>query len=89
MAKLVVQGFGLKGVNVDKNPLELDDSELSQAQNAISDTSAGRASIRKRAGLIEFTLTATADVVLGGSDLPLVDLSIHGTHNIYIGRGPI
>lgn len=86
MAKLVVEGFGVKGVNVDKNPLELDNSELVSAQNVISDPAAGISSIRKRPGLLAFNTLPTAGVVLGGVDLPLQDLSASGTHYIYLGR---
>lgn len=89
MAKLVVESMGQYGVNVDKNPLELDDNELTKAQNAVTDPSSGRSTLRKRPGLIAFTTAATADVVLGGIDLPVVDLSPSGTHYVYIGRGPI
>ena len=87
MAKLVVRSLGTKGVNVDRNPLELDDSELVHAQNVVSDSSAGLSSIVKRPGLIAFTTSSTAGSVLGGSDLPLANQSASGTHYIYIGRG--
>lgn len=89
MPKLIVVGFGLRGVNVDANPFELDDNELTQAQNVINSIDSGSSSIRKRAGLVSFTLEDTADTVLGGIDLPLQDLSANGTHYLYIGRGPI
>ncbi len=89
MANLVVNTLGLKGVNVDKSPAELDEGELVSAQNAISVVSTGRSSLRKRPGLVAFTLESTAGTVLGGSDLPLQDLSAFGTHFIYLGRGPI
>jgi len=90
MGKLTVTHMGLAGVNVDKNPLELDSNELTQAQNAISDIPvAGRASLRKRPGLIAFNDAAiTAGAVLGGSDLPLRNESTSGVRNLYIGRGP-
>ncbi len=86
--RLVVENFGENGVNVDKNPLELGTGDLTQAQNGISDPAAGRSSLRKRPGLIEFTVVAPAGDVLGGIDLPLQDLSASGTHWMYIGRGP-
>jgi hypothetical protein len=86
--KLVVATFGLLGVNVDKNPLELNDGELIQAQNASSDPAAGQSSIRKRPGLIAFNTSTTAGTVLGGSDVPLQDQSHVGNVAIYIGRGP-
>lgn len=85
---IVVRAWGTHGVNVDDNPLELDDNDLVQAQNAIGDAGAGTSSIRKRPGLIALTQSATAGTVLGGIDLPLRDL-FSGTRFIYIGRGPI
>jgi hypothetical protein len=75
--------LGRRGVNVDLNPLELTDDDLVRASNAFSNES----TIRKRPGLIAFTTTATAGIVVGGVDLPLQDL-LNGMHFIYIGRGP-
>lgn len=89
MPKLIVKDLGTRGVNVDKNPLEMDDSELLSCQNAISDPAAGESSIRKRPGLIAFNVVDTAGTVLGGSDLPLQDLSASGTRYLYLGRGPL
>lgn len=89
MAKLIVESFGTSGVNVDKNPLELDDSELTQAQNATgTDPTSGRASLRKRPGLVAFNTTLLSGAVLGGIGVPLLDLSHGGTVRLYIGRGP-
>lgn len=82
-----VTALGAKGVNVDSNPLEMDDNALSQAQNVISDPSSGQSSIRKRPGWLGFSTTPTAGTVLGGIDLPLLD-TLTGTHFLYIGRGP-
>ncbi len=87
MAKLIVQGMGLAGVNVDKNPLELGDDELTQAQNASPDPAAGKSSLRKRPGWINFSTTVTAGTVLGGVSLPFLD-QLNGDHYIYVGRGP-
>ena len=87
MAKLIVENMGVEGVNVDLNPLELHDGHLTQAQNAVSDPAAGKSSLRKRPGLINFTDVATAGVVLGGTSVPVLD-ERNGTHFIYIGRGP-
>lgn len=86
--KILVRQWGIRGVNVDLNPLELDDSDLVQAQNCVVDPGAGQSSIRKRQGLIALTLTSTAGTVLGGVDLPLRDLRT-GTRYVYIGRGLI
>lgn len=87
MAKLVIKGMGLKGVCVDKNPLELDDDELAQSTNAGADPNIGASSIRKRPGLVAFTTSTSAGTILGGTTLPLQDLSASGVHYIYIGRG--
>lgn len=86
MATLDVTELGKRGVNVDKNPLELDNNELTQAQNAITDPAAGNSSIRKRAGLVAFTTATTSGTVLGGIGVPLQHL-LTGTHFIYLGRG--
>jgi len=86
--KLVVETFGLKGVNVDRNPFELTDGELVSAQNAVSIPTAGKASLRKRPGLLAFTLATMGGSVLGGIGVPLLDLSSGGTLRIYLGRGP-
>ena len=88
MGKLSVTHMGLAGVNVDKNPLEMGDSELLKGQNAIAETASGVSSLHKRAGLIAVNTAATAGVVLGGIDLPVQDLSPTGTHFVFIGRGP-
>lgn len=87
MGKIVVDDFGLSGVNVDKNPLELADSELTRGKNVISGPRTGQSSIGKRAGLLRFTASATAGTVLGGVDLPIADQSGAGMHILYIGRG--
>lgn len=86
---LVVEQYGSYGVNVDKNPLELNDNELVQSQNGISDTSAGKSTLRKRPGLAVFTLELTGGTVLGGINLPVQDMSPFGTHYVYIGRGAV
>jgi len=89
MGKLTVTHMGQAGVNVDKNALELDDNELAQAQNAVSDEIVGKTTLRKRPGLVAFNDTAiSAGAVLGGSDLPLRNESTSGVRNLYIGRGP-
>ena len=88
MAKLTVLGMGQFGCNVDKNPLELGDQELTKAQNAGTDPSSGRSTLRKRPGLVAFSVSATAGTVLGGVNLPLENLSTSSQHYFYIGRGP-
>lgn len=89
MAKLEVRNLGLNGVNVDKDPLELADGELSSGQNAIQDIMAGKSAIRKRPGLLAFNTSAAAGLVLGGTEMPLIDLSVNGNVTIYIARGPL
>ena len=88
MANLDVKNLGLNGVNVDKNPFELAEGELTQAQNAFSDTNAGKASLRKREGLVAFTTTSTAGIVFGGIGVPLVNI-LSGAPFLYIGKGPV
>ncbi len=88
-APLNVQHMGMAGVNVDKDPLELGDNELTKAQNAVSEVGDGASVLRKREGLLAFNVTAiTQGSVLGGSDLPLRNTSNSGIRNLYIGRGP-
>jgi hypothetical protein len=77
-----VTELGLNGVNVDKNPLELDDNEVRQAQNAIPSSK----SIRKRPGLGQFNVDDTAGSVLGGTTVPLID-RFSGFTTLYLGRG--
>lgn len=86
--KIDLRGLGLQGVNVDKDPLELDAQELRQAQNAIHDPLGVNAGLRKRPGLIEFNTTSLVSIILGGIGVPLLDLTEDGTPTIYIGRGP-
>lgn len=80
-----VNSIGTMGVNVDKNPLELDDNEVRQAQNAISTIGTGR-SIQKRPGLGVFNTTDAAGPVLGGTTVPLID-RFSGFTTLYLGRG--
>lgn len=86
---LTVKTMGKFGVNVDKDPLELNDNELVQSQNAIFDIQAGESALRKRAGLINFNAIATAAPILGGFPLPAANLSTGGVITVYISRSPI
>ena len=88
MARLTVRTFGLRGVNVDKDPLDLDDDELTKAQNTISDPTSGASSLRKRPGLVGFNTSAFISDVLGGSPLPGPNLSTGGTITVYLSRSP-
>lgn len=86
---IVIMAMGEKGVNVDKNPFELDDSELQRASNAVSDLQSGVSTIAKRPGLVAHNLTTLASDVIGGSPLPGPNLSSGGVVTLYIGRAPI
>jgi hypothetical protein len=89
VAKLLIRTFGIRGVNVDKNPLELDDDELQSAQNTISDPTSGASSLRKRPGLAGFNTSTLVFDVIGGSPMPGPNLSQGGTVTIYLSRSPI
>lgn len=89
MAPLTIRHMGIAGVNVDNNPLDLDDNQLTQAQNTISDPESGASSLRKRTGLVAFNTATLVTTVLGGSPLPGPNLSIGGSITIYIARGPV
>ncbi len=86
---LVVRNMGLQGVNVDNNPLDLEDNQLTQAQNAVSDPVSGASSLRKRPGLVSFNSPLLSSDVLGGSSVPGPNLSTGGTVTLYVGRGPV
>jgi hypothetical protein len=86
---LDIRTLGLKGVNVDKDPLELDDDQLRQAQNAIHDPLGVNAGLRKRLGLTPFNLSTLGGTILGGIGVPIISEQASGTPTIYIGRGPI
>lgn len=85
--------LGLHGVNVDKDPLEMGDNELRQAQNAIHDPLGVNAGLHKRPGLYAFNTNVAAGAIKGGIGVPLPDLGGGGSsgavHFIYIGRGGV
>lgn len=83
--KLTVYSFGEKGVNVDKDPLVLENNELRQAQNAIPEPDGG---LRNRDGLTKFNDSAAEGSILGGIGVPLINLR-SGTPFFYIGRGTL
>ena len=89
MPPLTVRNMGLLGVNVDNNPLDLDDNQLTKAQNAISDAASGASSVRKRPGLLAFNTSTVTSIILGGSPLPGPNLSTGGTVSLFIGRSPL
>lgn len=85
---LRIQDIGAGGVNVDADPISLEDQELRLAQNAIRDPLGADSGLRKRPGLGFFNTAVAAGTVLGGSPLPARDAGANGTRNLYIGRGP-
>lgn len=86
MALLKIQSPGLKGVDVDTDPLTMEDQELRLAQNAVRDASF-TAGIGKRPGLGTWTTIPASGVILGGIGVPLQDLSSNGLHIFFLGRG--
>lgn len=87
-ALLKVADIGALGVNVDSDPLSLEDQELRLAQNVIRDPLGADAGLRKRPGLVAWNTSITAGVILGGIGVPIIDQSTTGTVQLYIGRGP-
>ena len=71
MGKIGVYKVGSLGVNVDKNPLDLDDQELRQAQNAYENKLGAEGGLSKRLGLVKVNTTTAAGDVLGGIGVPL------------------
>ena len=87
MAILKVYGLGNAGVNVDSDPISIQDIELRLVQNAIRDPLGDDSGLRKRPGLTAAETNIAAGSVLGGIGVPLIDLSTGGTLSIYLGRG--
>jgi hypothetical protein len=88
MAKIDIKTLGLAGVNVDKDPLELDPDELTKAQNAIHEPLGSNAGIKNRPGLIDFTGTAGPGSILGGTGvLEPAGGDVGGLELLYLGRG--
>lgn len=87
VGKLEVENIGSMGVNVDADPISLQDQELRLAQNAIRDPLGADSGLRKRPGLGVWTTTAASGAILGGIGVPLQDLTSHGLHIMFIGRG--
>lgn len=85
MPSLKVMGVGRMGVNVDKNPLELDDNELRQAQNATHEPLGDNAGLTNRPGLAA-TNSALSGSILGGTSVLFPDQTA-GKQVIYIARG--
>ena len=86
--RIKIKTLGLKGVNVDKNPFELEPDELRQAQNAVSERLGSNASLKNRPGLDEFTTDSGMGPVLGGIGvLEPNGAPTGGTLVLYLGRG--
>lgn len=88
MAILKVYNVGSMGVNVDTDPISIQDQELRLAQNAIRDPLGNDSGLRKRPGLGPFNLNTASGPILGGIGVPLINLSTSGTIQIFLGRGP-
>ena len=84
---LKVTDIGALGVNVDADPISLQDTELRLAQNAIRDPLGADSGLRKRPGLDVWNTSTAGGVVLGGVGVPLQDLTSQGLHIVYVGRG--
>lgn len=89
MPPLKVLGLGTEGVNVDKDPRELTDLELRQAQNAIHEPLGSKTALVNRPGLVGVTsdYTSSGADVLGGITAPIIDESSSGDLAFYLGRG--
>jgi len=87
MPPFKVYGLGTLGVNTDADPFDLDNRELRQAQNAITDQITGEGLIN-RPGYGAVNSVAAPGPVLGGVGVPLADLSAGGSHFFWVGRGP-
>lgn len=87
-ALLKVVDIGALGVNVDADDLSLLDQELRLSQNAIRDPLGRDSGLSKRPGLLAWTTSAAAGSILGGIGVPLINESLGGTVQLYIGRGP-
>lgn len=74
--KLNVYGLGSLGVNVDKNPLNLEDGELTKAQNAIHDPTGSMGGIRKRPGLTKVNGSAVTGSVFGIMNVPIAPITV-------------
>lgn len=86
MALLKISSPGSKGVDVDTDPLTMEDQELRLAQNAVRDVSF-TAGLGKRPGLAVWTTTPASGAILGGIGVPLQNLSSTGLHIFFLGRG--
>lgn len=84
---LKVYPIGAQGLDIDSDPISLDDQELTLAQNVMRDPVDN--GLRKRPGLTIFNGSFLAGPALGGIGVPVVNLSTSGILQIYLGRGPV
>lgn len=74
--------YGWQGVNTTKNPIQLDDNELSKAQNAFRDPAGEHGALRKRPGLTKVNSVALSGSVLGFINVPLNEIQ---TRRFFVG----
>ena len=74
--------FGWQGVNTTKSAIQLDDNELSKAQNAFRDSAGEHGALRKRPGLTKINSSALSGSILGFINVPLNAVT---TRTFYIG----
>jgi hypothetical protein len=72
---LNVFGLGSLGVNKDKNPINLEDGELTKAQNAIHDPTGSMGGIRKRPGLTKVNSSAVSGSVFNIVNVPIAPIT--------------
>ena len=72
---LNIFNLGSHGVNVDKNPVQLEDGELTKSQNAIHDPTGSMGGIRKRPGLVKVNSSAVSGSVFGITNVPLAPIT--------------
>lgn len=80
MGKIDIYGWG--GVNTTKNPVQLENSELTKAQNAIRDAAGEHGALRKRPGLTKINTIALSGSVNGFVNVPI---NVVGTRRFLVG----
>lgn len=63
--------YGWQGVNTTKNPIQLEDNELSKAQNAFRDSAGEHGALRTRPGLVKINSSAMSGEIRGFINVPL------------------
>lgn len=63
--------YGWAGVNTTKNPIQLENNELTKAQNAFRDAAGEHGGLRKRPGLTKINSTAMSGEILGFINVPI------------------